>query len=212
MAHRSTSSSDRAMNVVIGVVIAAFVAVGGYAVYNKVSDNIFDKAVQDGTAPQTVKTLARQSGQSVKEFLEENGITDGSVNGDTSTEDFYNHMSVGRFAAYNGQDFDTLVSQYGLTGKVTEDTSWSDAQKLIPLGTYLGLDASSEDAAQQFEQFKTFYGLGSDVTMDTPWGDVKDTVEAAQKAMANATAAPEEDPSATTVPDEDTSATAAPAE
>ena len=74
MAHRSTSSSDRAMNVLIGIIIAAFVAVGGYAVYNKVSDNIFNKAVQDGTAPQTVKTLARQAGQSVKEFLEENGI------------------------------------------------------------------------------------------------------------------------------------------
>ncbi len=212
MAHRSTSSSDRAMNVLIGIIIAAFVAVGGYAVYNKVSDNIFNKAVQDGTAPQTVKTLARQAGQSVKEFLEENGITDGSVDGNTSTQDFYSHMTVSRYAAYNGQDFDTLVSQYGLTGKVTEDTSWSDAQKLIPLGTYIGLDASSDDAASQFEQFKQFYGLGDDVTMDTPWGDVEDTINAAQEAMKNATAAPEDTESATTVPEDDTVATAAPAE
>ena len=193
MAHKSTSSSDKTINIIIAVLIIAFLAAGGYAVYSKISDNLFDKAVAEGTAPQTVKTLARSAGQSVKDFLEENGITDGSVDGNTSTEDFYNHMTVERYAAYNGQDFASFVEQSGLTDKVTETTSWADAQKLIPLGTYLGLDAAAEGAADQFNMFKQMYGLGEEVTLDTPWGDVKDTVEAAQEAMANATEAPAEE-------------------
>ncbi|MDO5396623.1 MAG: hypothetical protein Q4G33_01720 [bacterium] len=193
MSHKSSSSSDKTINIIIAVLIIAFLAAGGYAVYSKVSDNLFDKAVSEGTAPQTVKTLARSAGQSVKEFLEENGITDGSVDGNTSTEDFYNHMTVDRYAAYNGQSLEELLEQTGLTGKVTETTSWADAQKLIPLGTYLGIDAAAEGAAEQFEMFKQMYGLDASVTLETPWGDVKDTVEAAQEAMANATEAPAEE-------------------
>lgn len=209
MAYKSTSSSDKTINIIIAVIIIAFLAAGGYAIYGKVSDNLFDKAVADGTAPQTVKTLARSAGQSVNEFLEENGITDGSVDGNTSTEDFYNHMSVERYAAYNGQDYASFVEQNGLKDKVTETTSWADAQKLIPLGTYIGLDAAAEGAADQFNMFKQMYGLGEDVTLDTPWGDVKDTIEAAQEAMANATEAPAEE--ATEAPAAET-ATEAPAQ
>ena len=193
MANKSASSSDKTLNLILAVIIIAVLAAGGYTIYSKISDNMFDKAVADGTAPQTVATLARQAGESVDEFLEENGITDGSVNGDTTTQDFYDHMTVDRFAAYNGQAYDEFVSQYGLTDKVNESTLWSEAQNLIPTGTYIGLDPTSEDSAAQFDGFKQQFGLGADITMDTPWGEVKDVVNAANEAMANATEAPAQD-------------------
>lgn len=212
MAHKSSSSSDKTINIIIAVLIIAFLAAGGYAVYSKISDNLFDKAVSEGTAPQTVKTLARSAGLSVNEFLEENGITDGSVDGNTSTEDFYNHMTVDRYAAYNGVSLEEFLEQNALTGKVTETTSWADAQKLIPLGTYIGLDASAEGAADQFESFKQMYGLDASVTLDTPWGDVEETVEAAQDAMLNATEVPVDETENADASTDEAAATEAPAQ
>ena len=190
MAHKSSSSSDKTMNLIIAVIIIAFLAAGGYAVYSKISNNLFEKAVSDGTAPQTVKTLARSAGMSVDEFLEENGITDGSVDGNTEASEFYNHMTVDRYAAYNGMALEDFLEDCGLTGKVTETTSWADAQLLIPVGTYFGIDTTAEGYEDQFNMYKMIYGLGDDVTVDTPWGDVKETVEAAEEAMMNATAPP----------------------
>lgn len=190
MAHKSSSSSDKTINLIIAVLIIAFVAAGGYAVYSKISNNLFDKAVSEGTAPQTVKTLARSAGMSVQEFLEENGITDGSVDGNTEASEFYNHMTVDRYAAYNGMALEDFLADCGLTGKVTETTTWADAQLLIPLGTYIGVDPTVEGYEEQFNIFKTMYNLGDDVTVDTPWGEVKDTVEAAEEAMLNATEIP----------------------
>lgn len=185
MAHNRASSSFSSSNVIAAAVIIAFAAAGGYAVYGKLSDNIANKA-EETTNPTTVEELAEASGQSVKELLEENGITDDSVTKDTSVSDFYDLLTIGRVAAYNGTSVDSLVSQYGITGDVTDNTMWVDAKDHIPLGTYFGIDSSAEDAQTTFDSYKQMFGFGDDVTMDTEYGDVKDIMEAA----LNATAAP----------------------
>ena len=178
------------MSLILVVIIIVVLAIGVFAVYGKVSDDAFKRSVENGTAPQTVATLARQEGQSVDEFLKSYDMTDGTITGDSSQEDFYNYMSVEKYAAYQGSDFDTFISQNGLEGKVEKTTKMSDAKKLIPLGKYIGLDETAEGAAEQFAQFKTTYGLDANVTLTTPWGEVEDKVMAAQEAMMNATPAP----------------------
>ena len=211
MAKGKASSSDKTMSLILGVVIIVVLAVGVFAVYGKISDDAFKKSVENGTAPQTVATLARQEGQSVDEFLKSYDMTDGTINGDSSQEDFYNNMSVEKYAAYQGSDFDTFISQNGLEGKVEKTTKMSDAKKLIPLGKYIGIDASAEGAADQFAQFKTTYGLGANVTLETPWGEVEETVMAAQEAMQNATPAPAADASAAPAADAASAPAASPA-
>lgn len=191
---KSRSSADKTINLVIVLIIIAVLAAGAYAVYNKISDNLLEKSIADGTAPQTVETYAKQAGQSVEDFLAEYEITDSSVNGDTAISDMVSFMNVKNFAKYQGMEFADFVAEYGLTDKVAEDTLWTDAEKLIPLGIYIGGD-------DQVENFKQVYELDASVNAQTPWGDVAETVEAkaaelqAQMeaeaaAAANATEAP----------------------
>lgn len=177
------SSADKAINLVIAVVIIAVLAAGVFAVYKKVSESMFDKAVADGTAPQTVATLARQSGQTVDEFLENYGLADSTLNKDSSTEDFMNSLSVKNFAAYQGEEYDAFIEQYGLTDKVSEDMTWEEAQKLIPLGKMIGIEEGSEDAATQLESIKEQFGLDASVNANTPWGEVEPIITAKQEEM-----------------------------
>jgi hypothetical protein len=187
-ANKHTSPADRGINLVLAVIIIAVLAVGSVAVYRKVSDNMLTKAIADGTAPQTVATLAKQAGQSVDEYLADYGLSDSDVKGDTSTTDFLNNLTVKYFAAYNGEDFDSFVETYGLTDKVTEDTLWPDAEKLIPFGIYIGgsADVNDEDTATQLESIKSTYGLDDSVNASTPWGEVQPIIEAKQQEMAAA--------------------------
>ena len=168
---KSRSSADKTINLIIILIVAAVLAAGIWAVYTKISDNLLEKSIADGTAPQTVETYAKQVGQSVDEYLADYEITDPAVNGDTSISELIQYMNVKNFAKYQGMEFDEFVAEYGLTDKVSEDTMWPDAEKLIPLGIYIGGD-------DQVEEFKTYYELDASVTAQTPWGDVADAVEA----------------------------------
>ena len=162
-------------------------ALGGFAVYRKVSDNILDRQIAEGTAEMNVKVAARQAGQSVDEFLEYYGVADKGLNGDSTLNELTEQMTLGNFAKYQGQDYESFISDYGLADKgVSEDMAWKDAEKLIPLGTYIG-------DATQIDSFKEFYGLDASVTADTPWGDVADIVEAKNEELAQATPIPTED-------------------
>jgi hypothetical protein len=220
-ANKHTSPADRGINLVLAVIIIAVLAVGSVAVYRKISDNMLTKAIADGTAPQTVATLAKQAGQSVDEYLADYGLSDSDVKGDTSTTDFLNNLTVKYFAAYNGEDFDSFVDQYGLTDKVTEDTMWPDAEKLIPLGIYIGgsADVDDEDTATQLASIKSTYGLDDSVNASTPWGEVQPIIEAKQQEMMNAAASAsdesadaEADSNSAETSAENTASEAAPAE
>jgi len=185
---KNNSSSNKAMDLIIVLIVVAFIAVGVWAVYPKIADNMLEKSIADGTAPQTVETYAKQAGLSVDEYLAQYNLTD-KADGNTEMADLVNLMDVAAFAKFQGMEYADFLTQYGLTDKVTETTMWTDAQLLIPLGVYIG-------GNDYVEEFKTYYELDASVTADTPWGELKDIVAEKDakmaEEMANATEAPAE--------------------
>lgn len=196
---KSRNSADKTINFVIILIIVAILAAGSWAVYGKISSNLLDKAIADGTAPQTVETYARQADLSVEDYLASYEITDPSVNGKTSMTDLLEVITVKSYALLSGSDFDTFVAENNLTDKVTADTLWSEAQLLIPLGKYIGGD-------EYVEEFKSYYELDASVNAETPWGDLADIVaekdaQKAAEAEAAAEATAEAETEATTEAD-----------
>lgn len=176
---KSRNSADKTINFVIILIIVAILAAGSWAVYGKISSNLLDKAIADGTAPQTVETYARQADLSVEDYLALYEISDPSVNGKTEMSDLMDVITVNSYALLSGSDFDTFVEENSLTDKVSADTLWSDAQLLIPLGKYIGGDEYVDD-------FKSYYELDESVNAQTPWGDLADIIAEKDEQMAAA--------------------------
>lgn len=174
---KSSNSADKTINFVIILIIVAILAAGSWAVYQKISSNMLDKAIADGTAPQTVETYARQADLSVEDYLALYQISDPSVNGKTEMSDLIDVITVNSYALLSGSDFDTFVEENGLTDKVTTETLWSDAQLLIPLGKYIGGD-------EYVDEFKEYYELDDSVNAQTPWGDLADIIAEKDEQMA----------------------------
>ena len=185
---RTKTPADRMLDLVAFIVIIAVLALGVYAVYGRISSNLETQAIESGAAAQTVKYAADQAGMTVDEFLEQYGLTDAGLNGDSAMSDAVEKMNVENFAKYNGQELDAFLEQYGLKDKVSGDTLWTDAEMLVPTGIMMG-------GEEQFGQMKEMFELDDSITFDTPWGEAKDKIEAAsaayQEKMANATPAPE---------------------
>lgn len=185
---RPASPADKMFNAIVVIIIAVVLGLGVYAVYGRLSANLENKAIESGQAEQTVKYAANQAGMSVDEYLDQYGLKDSpDVNEKTTLSEMTNHMTVESFAKYNGQELDAFLDEYGLKDKVSADTMWPDAEKLIPTGTYVG-------GNDQFDAMKEAYELDDSITAETPWGEAKDKIEEAAKAyqekMANATPAP----------------------
>ena len=184
---RPKSGADKMFDLIMVLVILIVTGLGAYTVYGKISSNVEKKAIESGTAEQNVKYAADQKGMTVDEFLAEYGLADSDVKAKTSVSDMLNKMTVENYAKYNDKELDAFLDENGLKDKVDKDTKWEDAEKLIPLGKYVGGD----DA---FAQMKEAYELDDSITAETPWGEAKDKVmEAAKKyqeKMQNATPAP----------------------
>lgn len=186
--HKSTPA-DKMVVAVMVIIIAAVLAVGGYAVYGKVSKNLETKAIEENGAAKTVSYLADQAGMSVDEYLAEYGLTDAGFDGKTTESDMVSKMTLENLAKYEGSDLATFIEENGLPAdKVDGNTTWEAAKDLIPLDAYFG---------GQFEEVKAAYELDDSITGDMTWGETKDVILAAQDAyiekMQNATPAPAEE-------------------
>lgn len=177
-------------NVVIGVVIAAFLGLGGYAVGKKYADNKANEPTDDTeyTSQQssTVQSAADEAGMSVEEYLANYGL-DTSISPDTALSEIYPQMTVENMAKLNDTDVDTFREQNYIPDDITNDTLWGDVLPELPFKAIVG--------EEQVEQFKSVYGLGDEVTADTKWSIVEPILNAKQdemnEAMANAQAANE---------------------
>lgn len=186
---QKSTPADKMFVAVMVIIIAAVVAVGGYAVYGKVSKNLETKAIEENGAAKTVNYLADQAGMSVDEYLAEYGLTDAGFDGKTTESDMVSKMTLENLAKYEGSDLATFIEENGLPAdKVDGNTTWEAAKDLIPLDTYFG---------GQFEEVKAAYELDDSITGDMTWGETKDVILAAQDAyiekMQNATPAPAEE-------------------
>lgn len=154
------------LNLIMSVIVIAVLAVGVYATYGKLSGNIKEKAIQNGTAEATVEYLANQSGMSVDDYLAQYGLSVGdTVNKNTTESEMTDNMTIENYLKYSGRDqtADELIAEAGLQEQVTKDTLWKDYMAIVPVSSVLG--------EETFNQLKEQMGLGDEVTADMPYGE-----------------------------------------
>ncbi len=192
---KKASSADKLVNVIIAVAIAAFVAVGVYATYGKVSEGIEEKAITSGEKEATVEYLAKQSGMSVEDYLAQYGLSLGdSVNKKSTEAEMTDNMSIENYLKYTGmeQTAEQVIEDAGLTDKVTKDTPWKDFMPQIPIS--MMYDENT------LNQIKTSLGLGDEVTGDMTYGEFEQLMQEKSEEAASATDAPAADTTATEAP------------
>lgn len=202
MAHKSRGSADVTMNTIIAVVLIAVVGLAGYAVYDKMSAKINNKAIESGEKEATVEYLANQAGQSVDDYLAQYGLS--GISKKATQEEMTDQMTVDNYVSFAGTTIDDLKTQYHLSEAPAGDSNWGDLRKTFTVKNMIG------DSEDELKQFKEIYKLDDSITLDTPWTEaepkIKESIKKLQEEAAKATQAP----AASAAPTEESSATDAP--
>lgn len=181
---KKSTPMDKLINIIIAVIIVAFVAVGAYAVYGKISSGIQERKIENGEAEATVGYLAKQQDMTVEDYLAQYGLTlGGDIDENTTQSDMLDSMTLEKYAEYSGQNADDIITKAGLSEQVTKDTLWGEVRVLMPVSAYYD--------EEQLNQIKQIYGIGDEVTLDTKYEDFEKIMEEKQAQMAEATAEPE---------------------
>ena len=185
MAKNSRKSADSAINAVITIVLAAVIGLAGYAIYDKMSANLNEKAIASGEKEATVEYLAEQASMSVEDYLAQYGLS-GISKKATQTE-MTDEMTVDNYITYSGTTAEDLKTQYNLDEAPAGDAVWGDIRKALTVKNMVGDEES-------FKQFKEVYQLDDSITMDTLWTDaeakIEESIQKMQEEAANATEAP----------------------
>ena len=191
-------SADVKTNIIIGIIIAAVLALAVYAVYGKLSEKYLTKAIEAGEKEATVGYLAEKSGKTIDEYLEQYGLS--GLSKKTTEQDMLKQMTMENYASYAGTTLDELKTNYALDSAIDANMTYGDFEKTLKVKNIFG---GNEDT---FKQVKETYGLDDSITMDSAWTDVepilKQKQEEMQKEAAKATAAP----SSTEAPAQDNAA------
>lgn len=205
--HKSHSGGGfSGINVVIAIVIAAFLGLGIYAVASKYASKRAAQQDNGQQTSQTVSQYAEEQNMSTEEFLAQYGLDgDESITGDSTVSEACAKMSVEKFAEFSQKSVDELKSENGLGDDVTADMSWGDARNYIPVGKMC------EQSGIKYSDFLNNYGLTEEeLPQDTKWSDAmpvlqeaiaKQQAEAAASASPEASAQPEETEAPTESPE-----------
>lgn len=156
-------------NVIITVVILAFLGLAGYALKDNIKAILPEKPEKE----QTVADLAKARDMSVEEFISEFGLDSEEVTKDTTESEAVNKLTVANYAKFNNQTKEELLEQYGIES-ADDDMLWQDAYGLMPMSKY------AETMGITFDELKSQAGLPDEVTEKTTLAEVEEIMS--QKA------------------------------
>ena len=186
MTKQSKGSADITVNVIIAVVLIAVIGLAGYAIYDKMSAKINNRAIENGEKEATVEYLAEKQNMTVEDYLAQYGLS--GISGKATQEEMTDKMTVDNYVSFAGTSIEDLKTQYNLAEAPSGDAVWGDVRKSFTVKNMVG------DSEDSLKQFKEIYKLDDSITLDTLWTEVEPKVEESIKKMqeeaANATAAP----------------------
>jgi len=153
-------------NIIITVIILAFLGLGGYALKDKIKALIPEKPEKEAT----VSDMAKERDMSVDEFITEFGLDAEQITKDSTEQDLMSQFTVANYAKYEDKSIDELLDEYGIEG-IDENMLWQDAVQLMPMSKY------AEMMGTTFDEMKAQSGLPEGVTEST-------TLKQAQEIMA----------------------------
>lgn len=135
-------------NLIIGVVVVAVVAVGGYAVWQQYSET------HPSTDPETVEDRAEAEGITTEEFLTKYGLdTNEDIDGDTLLSDAQGHMTITKYAEHMGVTAEQVKLDNRMPDTVTDDMTISEA-----IG-YVSMKDMAELQGTDIATLRETYGL-----------------------------------------------------
>lgn len=163
------------INIVAILVVAAIAAVGVWAAYDKIkADAPQQQEEEQVQTSQTVADLATNEGVTVQELLDKCGITDPSITGESSQEEFFAILTVENYAKYEGKTVEELKAEHGIES-VENDALWQDAQMQMPMSKVAELQYG-----MTFEEFKEQTGLAEQITADMTQAQALEVLQSAQ--------------------------------
>lgn len=170
------SPAEKALNIILTLVVVAVLALSVVAVGPKIAGNVKNMLPQDpGPDTSIVSGMAESLDMTVDEFKTEFALGE-EVTGDTQMSELVPDMSLKNYAKLSEKEYSEFVEELGIADQVTEETKWSEAEPKIPFANYVG----GEEA---FNQIKESYGLDDSITAETPWGEVQPVLEAKQQEL-----------------------------
>lgn len=157
------------MNVVITVVVIAFLGLAGYALKDNIKAILPEKPEKETT----VADLAKNRDISVEEFLSEYGLEGEELTADSTESEVMSKLTVENYAKYTEQSVEELLSSYGIEG-VDNDMLWQEAYQYIPMGNY------AETMGTTFEELKKQAGLPDEITEKTTLKEAEEIMQSLQ--------------------------------
>lgn len=147
VAPKKKDKSGIIFNIVVILVIAAVVGVGGWACYEKIKANM---PVEEEVQVQTVANVAQEEELSVEEFLAKLGLEDAGLTAESTAEELMAKMTIENFAKFEDTEVEEFKTMYGLES-LANDTLWTEAQMQITMEKMAvnQYDMSFEDFAAQ---------------------------------------------------------------
>lgn len=168
-------------NTVGVLLIVAVLALGIWAVADKLSKSAGSASQQDEEQQVSVSTVANRAeelGMTAEDFLAEYGLADNeSVTADTGIQTAETMMSLENYAKYIGITYDEFLNTYGIAGvdEVTPETALGDAMEYMTVANYAGLmGITTDDVRDQCAA----YGLDIEVTDEMTMGVLSEQMQA----------------------------------
>ena len=175
--NKKKNSGSIVFNLILVLIIVVVVGVGGYASYVKIQENIANAPQQTEQAqPTTVAEIAEQQGTAVDELMKKVGYEDKGLTGESSTDEFFQIMTIENFARYSDLEVSELKSMYGIEN-LENDMLWTEAQMNIKM-KYV----AETEYGISFEEFAMQYQLPAEITADMTQAEALSIMEAQQAA------------------------------
>ncbi len=166
------------LNVGIGVVIAGFLVLAGFAMKPSVQSMIEKYNASKPQEVVTIEKYAKEQDKTADEFMTEYGLADKEgVTKDTPIDQAKFSMSIENYAKFTGVSLEDFRANYGLDESVTNDTTYTDAQESMRAG------AVAQDMGMDFATLKEQFSLPDTITESSTWGEVVSTIQLMQQAQ-----------------------------
>ena len=160
-------------NVIIVVVIIAFLGLAGYALKDNIKSILPEKPEKE----KTVEDIAKEKSLSVEDFIKEYGLENAEVTEKTTESELMGKFTVEGYAKYLDQTAEELKAAYGIEA-VEDNMLWQDAMQYMPMLNY------AQNMGMTFDEFKEQANLPDEITEKT-------TLKEAEEIMASISAAEE---------------------
>lgn len=153
-------------NVIITVIIVAFLGLACYALKDSIKSMIPEKPEKTPT----VADMAKERDMTVEEFMTEFGLDGSQITKDSTEADLVSVFTVANYAKFQDKTSEELMAEYGIEG-ISDDMLWQDAFGYIPMSNY------AQMLGVTFDELKEQSNFPETITAETTLGEAQQIMQ-----------------------------------